>query len=107
MTFLEAQKIIKNRQSKKIKNNTYLIKINDDSIGVKLHNTIVVTIHKNGSYTLNTNGWRTVTTKQRINQYCPIGVYQRKNRWYVGTESHPFFDGMIVKKIGDLEVVLK
>lgn len=107
MTFFEAQKIIKNRQTKKIKNNTYLVKIDEDTIGVRLHDTIIIKIHRNGAYTLNSNGWRTITTKQRINEYCPVHVHQKRFRWYVGTEEHPFFDGIIVKQIGDLEVILK
>lgn len=107
MTFDDAKKIIKNRQTKKIKNNTYLVKIDEETIGVKLHATIVVKIHKNGAYTLNSDGWQTVTTKQRINEYCPIQVYQKRFRWYVGTEEHPFFDGIVVKEIGGLEVILQ
>lgn len=84
------------RSTKKLKNNTYLVRISPDSIGVQLHNTIVVTIHSDGTYTLNSGGWQTVTTKQRINEYCPVRVNQRKFQWYVGDEDIPFKDGIRV-----------
>ena len=84
------------RPTKKLKNNTYLVRINPETIGVQLHSTIVVKIHSDGTYTLNSGGWRSVTTKGRINEYCPVKVYQRKYRWYVGDEELPFEDGMKV-----------
>ena len=82
------------RDSKKVGNNTYLIRLGSD-IGVRLHNTVVVTIHNDGTYTLNSGGWQTVTTKDRINQFSPVRVYQSKHVWYVG-EGEPFYDGMKV-----------
>lgn len=84
------------RSTKKLGNNTYLVRIDAESIGVQLHNTVVVTIHKDGTYTLNSGGWRTVTTKNRINEYCPVRVNQRKYEWYVGDEDIPFKDGIRV-----------
>jgi hypothetical protein len=86
----------KNRPTKKLGNNTYLVRIDSETIGVKLHNTIVVTIHQDGTYTLDSGGWQTVTTKQRINEYCPVRVNQRKHQWYVGDEDIPFKDGIRV-----------
>lgn len=37
-------------------------------IRVTYHSTDVVTVHANGNITLDTGGWRTVTTKTRMNQ---------------------------------------
>jgi hypothetical protein len=44
---------------------------------------------------LNSGGWRTSTTKDRINKYSPVKVYQRKYEWYLqdGTE---FEDNILV-----------
>jgi hypothetical protein len=84
------------RATKKLGNNTHLVRINSDSIGVRLHNTVVVTIHSDGTYTLNSGGWQTVTTKNRINEYCPVRVHQRRHQWYVGDEDIPFKDGIRV-----------
>jgi hypothetical protein len=97
MDFSTASATIKNRESKKVGNNTYLVRISPETIGVRLHNTIVVKIHKDGTYTLNSGGWRTVTTKDRINSYCPVRVSQNKYDWYVGDENVPFYDGIVVK----------
>src|SRR5262249_27597834 len=57
-----------------LENNTRLIRCGDD-YAVVLHSTAVVTIHQDGTYTLRTGGWRTVTTKDRINKYSPARVY--------------------------------
>lgn len=91
----------RNRDSRKLENNTYLIRIDDKTIGVRLHNTHVVKFHKDGRIILNTGGWRTVTTKDRINGYAPVSVFQRKYEWYVafGHDWHnavEFEDGMDV-----------
>jgi hypothetical protein len=94
------------RPTKKLKNNTYLVRINPETIGVQLHNTVVVQIHNNGTYTLNSGGWRTVTTKDRINAYCPVRVSQRKHQWYVGDENIPFHDGIVVKVEHGIEVAV-
>ena len=76
-------------------NNTRLIKRGDD-YAVRLHYTNVVTIHPNGTYTLRSGGWQTVTTKRRINQFSPVGIYQKDFVWYMPDGSE-FFDGIIVK----------
>lgn len=82
--------------SKKIANNTYLYRIDADSIGVRLHATDVVIIHCDNTYTLNSGGWKTITTKDRINTYNPYRVSQKNFIWYVdGVE---FFDGITVNK---------
>jgi len=104
MDFLKATTTIKNRDTKKVGNNTYLVKINPETIGVRLHNTIIVRIHADGSYTLNSGGWRTVTTKNRINKFCPVRVFQRNHDWYIG-EGEPFYDGIKVKSINGVACV--
>ena len=75
---------IKNRDSKKVGNNTYLIAGND-CIHVRLHATNIVTLHKDGRIAFNSGGWQTVTTKDRMNQYMPDGMYigQKNFVWYV------------------------
>ena len=65
-------------------------------VSVTYHQTEVVRIEK-GVITLNSGGWRTSTTKHRINQYTPddIGVYQKGGEWFVTTPKgeFPFHDG--------------
>jgi len=66
-------------------------------ISVVYHNTEVVRIEK-GILTLNSGGYRTATTKQRMNQYTPdnVSVYQQKGKWFVdvGNSMYQFEDKM-------------
>lgn len=70
-----------------------------DTYAIWFHNTAVVLIHADGTYTLQTGGWRTNTTKSRLNEYSPVRVYSFKWDWYVrladGTEVK-FCEGMVV-----------
>lgn len=106
MDFSTASATLKKRESKKVGNNTYLVRISPETIGVKLHNTFVVEIHSDGTYTLNSGGWRTVTTKDRINNYSPVGISQRKYEWFVGDENVPFYDGIRVKVEHGIKVAI-
>lgn len=56
------------------------------AIAVRYHNTDVVTYIDNGLIALDSGGWRTVTTKARLNEYLPHPwhVYQDKGIWYLG-----------------------
>jgi hypothetical protein len=91
---------LKGRDQKKLENNTYLVKVDDETLGVKLHNTIVVYIFKSGVYQYDTGGWRTVTTKDRINRYGPVRVHQANNIWYIG--EYVFADGVRVNAKGKI-----
>lgn len=72
-------------------------------ISVKYHNTVVASKTVGGTVTLNSGGWRTATTKTRINQFANefcggrFGVYQNKGDWFVrlpdGKECE-FYDGI-------------
>jgi len=56
----------------RLENNTRLVKRERGGIecyAVKLHSTDVVTMFPNGLYMLQTGGWDTHTTKNRINKY--------------------------------------
>ncbi len=91
--------------SRKIGNNTFEITYENGDRAIRLHYTDVVTTHPDGSYTLDSGGWDTVTTKQRMNQYSNASVWQEDYTWYVqsnrptvacpaGDEPLKFYDGM-------------
>lgn len=65
---------------------------------VRLHHTDILTVHPDDSFTLNTGGWETTTTKQRLNALLPRGyrIFSNSFKWYVSTPSGeiPFYDGM-------------
>lgn len=102
-------------RGKPLKKNTRLYEDSNGDFYIVLHSTRIITIHRDGTFTLNTrssHGWgnkkyRTPTTKQRINQYSPVHIYQRDWVWYVGNyddDDPQFFDGMRVDEHG---VVMK
>ncbi|NDH09423.1 MAG: hypothetical protein EBY16_07410 [Gammaproteobacteria bacterium] len=98
MNHCEAVKMVKgkgNKNTRKVGNNTYAEILSDGSVGIMLHSTYVVKIHPDNSATLNTGGWYTSTTKDRINKYSPVRVYQRKGEWYLNNGTL-YEDGMVV-----------
>jgi hypothetical protein len=98
MTHSDAVKMVRgktNRDTRKVGNNTYAEILPDGSVGIMLHSTYVVKIHPDNSATLNTGGWYTSTTKDRINQYSPVRVYQLKGEWYLD-DGTPYTDGVTV-----------
>lgn len=70
----------RNKIDRPIANNTRAVLL-EDCIGILLHNTYVVKFFPNGDVELNTGGWYTVTTKDRINGYSPVNVYSDKGLW--------------------------
>ena len=96
----------RNHESRKIDNNTYLIRKGND-IALRLHKTDVVTYKPNGDIVLDSGGWRTPTTKDRIAEGLPAGIriYQEKGVWFiragdwndVNAPTVVFKDGMVLR----------
>jgi hypothetical protein len=95
MTYQEALDKLKGRPRRKLQNNTYL-ETREHAIAIRLHATDVVTLHEDGTYTLDSGGWKSVTTKDRINAYTSVNLWQEKHVWYVGgrEDRYLFVDGM-------------
>ena len=82
------------------------IRTEDGVTSVRYHATDVVRFSR-AWVILNSNGWRTVTTKTRMNQTANqfglgYGVYQRKGEWFVDTpdgRTLEFFDGMMIDRV--------
>jgi hypothetical protein len=88
-----------NRDSRKLANHTYVQRRGED-IAVRLHATDVVLYHKDGTITLNSGGWRTPTTKARINAYIPgRGLHQKNSLWYF-SDGDIFEDGIRIDQSG-------
>jgi len=92
---LNEQLTGKNKLSRKLGNNTYLIR-NGENICIKLHETNVVTYCPDNSVIINSGGWRTNTTKERINYFSPVGLSQIKSQWFIyfNDKKYLFFDGI-------------
>ena len=77
---------------------------------VVFHETVVVSHDlQNGEIKINSGGWRTSTTKSRINAYFKeyvkgfIRLYQSKWEWFIEDNDnvYPFKDGMKFKPLSD------
>lgn len=101
LTFAQCEEKLAKRDRKKLENNTYLEKLDDSTFGVRLHSTYVVKVHKNGNYTLDSGGWQTPTTKDRITNYSPARIHQSRGIWYF-RDGSTFSDGCRVKPTGEL-----
>lgn len=92
----------RNHASRKLENNTYLQRRDNGDIAVMLHSTDVVTYKPTGETILNSGGWRTHTTKDRINRYLPGEWYlsQEKGVWYLSCNGKRFVydDGITIGK---------
>jgi hypothetical protein len=77
---------------KRIANNTVrYVNAAGDTVW-RLHHTDVVTHRVDGTWTLDSGGWKTVTTKERMSRYAPCRIDSRRGVWYIGNV--PYVDGM-------------
>lgn len=89
MTYSEAEKLFSKCRNKAKGyrlagrlGSTRLVKTTK-GYGILLHKTVVVDISKDNVYTLNTGGWLTPTTKDRIQEYSPARITSSKGVWYL------------------------
>lgn len=78
------------------------VELPDGRVAHFYHQTPVVVEEKNGIFRLNSSGYRTSTTKERINRYLPAGyrLIQRDFDWLVvgpDGEREVFWDGMEIE----------
>ncbi len=110
MNFERANDLLTGRCStrRKIANNTYLER-RDDTIVVRLHNTDILHFSPLGDVKFDTGGWKTVTTKARMNEFQRIArLYSDRGVWYLrlgkgysdSAETFPYQDGMVVHPDG-------
>lgn len=94
--------------TRKIANNTYCQRRSgryQDCFAIKLHDTDIVTFHWDDAITLDSGGWLTDTTRERMNRYLPspLRIVTFKGRWMTAHNGHnlsmrPFHDGVTVAK---------
>lgn len=86
---------------KPLANNTDIRRNRDGSIGIVLHRTEILRFSEEVAgyltITIDTGGYETTTTKQRINALLPsgYGIYAKKYRWFLSTPDGdvPYVDG--------------
>lgn len=106
MTYQEATRKLDSINRAKIGNNTWLEREpGKRNVHIVLHNTRIITLHQDGSYTMRTGGWRSHTTKDRLNGYlgtgASISIFQKNHEWFVASDVLPevrkFHEGMKVR----------
>jgi len=96
---------------KKIAGHTYIVQVGE-SYAVRLHETNIVTFHKDGSIVLFSGGYRTRTTKERMNDALAsrgVQITQEQGLWYVNsgdtkslfTEHFTLSDGGVIPQNND------
>lgn len=99
-------------------NNTRLERRDDGAISVKYHGHAVVVYFPPGASgpdpvtVLNSCGWRTTTTKERLNEFGPAGfrVWQQRGTWYITQQrtaendgrTWVFADGLTIDSYGQV-----
>lgn len=81
-----------------------------DDIAIRQHQTDIIRYRQDGTIALDSGGWRTVTTKERLNSLSPARIDQENGIWYVAGPGDNwearrvgrtlFYDGMIVDANG-------
>jgi hypothetical protein len=105
-----------NKDKKKLANHTYAHKIEDGEIVIRLHQTDIIKLRENGDIVLNSGGWKTMVTENRINEYIkPYQIYSDKGIWYLTNQYfaynkgskdsvYTFADGMYISGLDGLIV---
>ena len=97
----------RNKNYRRIANNTYVEK-EKNLISIRLHETKIITYYSDGKIKLNSGGWKTVTTKQRLNNFTNFAIYQEKSTWYFCITNNEkenryyFKDNMEIDKVGNV-----
>jgi len=101
--YSDAETMLKGQDSKPIAGirSTSLNRIGADKIAMYYHDTPVVIYCQNGDIILNSGGYKTLTTKARMNQALGnrANVYQYLFKWYVhypDNTARTFVDNMSV-----------
>ncbi len=97
LTYDRCEKSLRGRDLLKVSYNTWISREVRD--GETLYHLIhyftkIVTYHENGAVVIDTKGYRSATTKDRIRDVTGANLYQKKHVWYVGKAE--YYDGINV-----------
>lgn len=101
----KALALLNGRQTKKLAPNTYARREVNGAVAIRYHGTDIVTVDPSGVVRVTNGGWKTSSTKERINWLLGLlgikwGISQRAFSWYwskyLGNAKHskpiPFAD---------------
>jgi len=97
-SYAEARDLMPADGARTVDRNTLIVEMPDGSIGLKFHRTVILTYNVDGTMTVDSGGYRTSTTKERMNQALPDGfrIFAKRGTWYVDApngETYEFQDG--------------
>lgn len=99
--------ILGSRDEKKIRYKTWAVR-EGSSVGIRHHNTTVILYDEDGTITMDCAGWRSHTTKERLNNWLPPGwgIYQKNHVWYLHNNQGPnkwtYKDGIQITPDGEV-----
>jgi len=97
-SYQDAKAFLGNKKERPFAHNTRIeidtLDLGHEVITVKYHGHPVVNFYPDGTSTFNSCGWRTLTTKERINWFLPDGfhLYQEKSTWYIVKHGNTYGD---------------
>src|SRR5688572_14839133 len=83
-SYHQAMEFLGNKKDRPIAHNTRIENM-EDVIKIRYHGNPIVVFYPDGSMSLSSCGWKTVTTKERINWSLPeeFMMYQESSIWYL------------------------
>lgn len=83
--FTQAVELLGCKLARNVDLNTVLVPLNTGCIGLQFHDTIIAIFNPDQSIELFTDGFRTPTTKERMNQALPEGfrLFAKRGVWMV------------------------
>lgn len=101
--FADCERFLGRKESRKLSSvrSTTVIRLSNQRIAIKYHGTLVVIHAADGRTELNSGGYKTVTTKRRMNEHTNSFVFQKSFTWYVQTNGivREFHDHMMIGEV--------
>jgi hypothetical protein len=95
LTYQSALDKLGNRTKVKLGGSIYLEKREDDAVAVKLYSTDIITWQKNGHIILDSGGYKTVTTADRLQSFLSYNIIRRSSisgTWYLSDCTKKFYE---------------
>lgn len=84
-TFSELDKILGDKFSVTIGNNTAATRMTDGGIAITLHKNKIAELYRDDVIMVSLAGWDSVTTRERVNQFLPNNyrIFQKSHTQYL------------------------
>lgn len=97
LTHARCKGLLNGKGARKLAHNTFLRADPHDTYTVVYHATDIIRFFPGGAIVVNSGGWHTPTTKERINALLGLGIRSVKHVWMYGPgKGKPWEDGINV-----------